>query len=85
MAYSFTVSYAILFVMDAIPGLNIRVESRVELGGLDASQMGEFVFEGITLTSEQRSQPISNLVKETIQQDVIGMKVAKSDIEKKKF
>ena len=48
MAYSFTVSYIILYIMDLIPFLRLRVDERAELEGLDASQMGEFAFEALT-------------------------------------
>lgn len=48
MAYSFTVSYIILFVLNMIPGLNLRVDEKTELEGLDATQMGEYAFEALT-------------------------------------
>lgn len=81
MAYSFVVSYIILYVMDKIPGLNIRVEPTAELDGLDASQMGEYAFE--TLTYPRRSPTISNLVEETVKANPIEIKNAKEDIHMK--
>jgi len=48
MAYSFTVSYIILYLMNLVPFLRLRVDERSELGGMDASQMGEFAFEALT-------------------------------------
>jgi ammonium transporter, Amt family len=48
MAYSFTVSYIILFIMDKIPGLRLRVDERSEMEGLDYSQIGEYAFEALT-------------------------------------
>jgi hypothetical protein len=48
MAYSFVVSYIILYVMNLIPFLRLRIDEKSELEGLDASQMGEFAFEALT-------------------------------------
>lgn len=48
MAYSFTVSYIILYLMNFVPFLRLRVDERSELEGMDASQMGEFSFEALT-------------------------------------
>jgi Amt family ammonium transporter len=48
MAYSFTVSYLILFIMDKIPGLRLRVDEKSEMEGLDYSQIGEYAFEALT-------------------------------------
>ena len=48
MAYSFTVSYIILFIMNLIPGLKLRVDEQSELEGLDRSQIGEYAFEALT-------------------------------------
>jgi ammonia channel protein AmtB len=48
MAYSFAVSYAILYIMELIPLCSLRVDEKSELDGLDVSQMGEFAFEALT-------------------------------------
>jgi ammonium transporter, Amt family len=48
MAYSFTVSYLILFLMNLVPFLRLRVEEYEELTGLDETQMGEYSFEALT-------------------------------------
>ena len=40
-AWSFFVTYLILFIMDKIPGLSLRVSQEVELQGLDAAEIGE--------------------------------------------
>jgi len=48
MAYSFVVSYIILYLMNLVPFLRLRVDENAELEGLDATQMGEFAFEALT-------------------------------------
>jgi len=44
MAYSFGVTYLILFVMDKIPGLSLRVDAETEIKGLDAGEIGELAY-----------------------------------------
>jgi ammonium transporter, Amt family len=44
-AYSFIGSIAILFVINLIPGMNIRLASEHESIGVDAYEMGEAAFE----------------------------------------
>ncbi len=41
LAYSFILSFAILFVLDKIPGLGLRVSESAESQGLDLSEHGE--------------------------------------------
>jgi hypothetical protein len=48
MAYSFVVSYIILYLMDMVPFLKLRVDTKWELDGLDYSSMGEYTFEALT-------------------------------------
>ncbi|KAI9497079.1 ammonium transporter AmtB-like domain-containing protein [Zychaea mexicana] len=43
-AWSFCITYLILFVMDRIPGLSLRVDPEVELQGLDAAEIGEMAY-----------------------------------------
>ncbi|ORY92160.1 ammonium transporter AmtB-like domain-containing protein [Syncephalastrum racemosum] len=43
-AWSFFITYLILFVMDKIPGLSLRVSPEVELQGLDAAEIGETAY-----------------------------------------
>ena len=43
-AWSFCITYIILFVMDHIPGLSLRVDPEVELQGLDAAEIGEMAY-----------------------------------------
>jgi len=45
LAYSFTVSYAILFTMDKIPFLRLRVSEEDEDKGIDALEIGEMLLE----------------------------------------
>jgi ammonium transporter, Amt family len=53
MAYSFVVSYIILYLMDFVPFLKLRVTTESELAGLDYSEMGEYAFEGVSLKMAQ--------------------------------
>lgn len=43
-AWSFCITYLILFIMDKIPGLSLRVSPEVELQGLDAAELGETAY-----------------------------------------
>lgn len=47
------VSYLILFIMEKIPFLTLRVDEKAELDGLDITQMGEYAFEALTLKEAQ--------------------------------
>jgi len=44
MVYSFCVTYLILFIMDKIPGLSLRVDAETEIKGLDAGEIGELAY-----------------------------------------
>ena len=48
MGYYFVVSYIILYLMDLVPFLKLRVDAKWEIEGLDASSMGEYAFEALT-------------------------------------
>jgi len=64
MAYSFTVSFVILMIMNQIPGLRLRVSEKDEMSGLDASQIGEYAFEAL---SEKESQwSMSNIMGDAV-------------------
>ncbi|RKO94026.1 ammonium transporter 1 [Blyttiomyces helicus] len=43
-AWSFTITYIILLVLDRIPGLKLRAEQKNELLGLDAAEIGESAY-----------------------------------------
>jgi len=43
--YSFTVTYAILSIMNLIPGLNLRVSQEAEAIGIDESEMGQVAYD----------------------------------------
>lgn len=43
-AWAFVVTYIILFVMNRIPGLSLRVDRASELQGLDAAEIGEMAY-----------------------------------------
>ncbi|CAG8637706.1 24426_t:CDS:1, partial [Gigaspora rosea] len=42
--YTFVMTYIILFVMDKIPGLSLRVDLDSETKGLDESELGELAY-----------------------------------------
>lgn len=44
-AYSFCGTYLILFLMNLIPGLSLRVSAEEEEIGLDEAQLGEFTYD----------------------------------------
>lgn len=43
-AWAFVVTYIILFVMNRIPGLSLRVDRESELKGLDVAEIGEMAY-----------------------------------------
>lgn len=43
-AWSFVVTYLILFIMNKIPGLSLRVDRESELQGLDVAEIGEMAY-----------------------------------------
>ncbi|KAJ6480481.1 ammonium transporter AmtB-like domain-containing protein [Mycena vitilis] len=45
LSYSFTVTAILLFVMDKVPGLRLRVSEEKERGGLDVHEIGEAIME----------------------------------------
>ena len=48
MAYSFCVSYVILYLINLVPFMKLRVDEKWEMDGLDHSSMGEYTFEALT-------------------------------------
>ncbi|KAJ7800205.1 ammonium transporter AmtB-like domain-containing protein [Mycena olivaceomarginata] len=59
LSYSFTVTAILLFVMDKIPGLRLRVSEEKETGGLDVHEIGEAIMEyGMTerLNEEKKNR-----------------------------
>lgn len=51
-SYSFIVTCLILFVMNFIPGLSLRVSEEEEDMGLDDAQLGEFAYDYVELRCE---------------------------------
>ena len=43
-AWSFFVTYIILYTMNRIPGLSLRVDHQVEIDGLDVAEIGELAY-----------------------------------------
>ncbi|KAL7321753.1 ammonium transporter [Mucor circinelloides] len=43
-AWSFVVTYIILYIMNRIPGLSLRVDHQVEIDGLDVAEIGELAY-----------------------------------------
>jgi Amt family ammonium transporter len=50
--YSFVVTCTILFIMNLIPGLRLRVDADAELQGIDDAEIGEFAYDYVELTRE---------------------------------
>jgi ammonium transporter, Amt family len=51
-AWSFTLTCLILFLMNLIPGLSLRVSAEEEELGLDDVQLGEFAYDYVELTRQ---------------------------------
>ncbi|KAI9321516.1 ammonium transporter AmtB-like domain-containing protein [Dichotomocladium elegans] len=73
-AWSFCLTYIILFVMDRIPGLSLRVDPEVELQGLDAAEIGEVAYYHVDkiVTIDPKSgeqQIVSEQIREIHQQE----------------
>lgn len=47
LAWSFGVTFVILWVMNKIPGLSLRVDIEVERGGLDQGELGFSCYEHV--------------------------------------
>lgn len=50
--YSFCGTCIILFLMNLIPGLSLRVSEKDEISGLDEAEIGEFVYDYVELSHE---------------------------------
>ena len=50
--YSFVMTCAILFVMNLIPGLQLRVKEDSEILGIDDAEIGEFAYDFVEMTRE---------------------------------
>merc|ERR1712169_65139 len=50
--YSFSVTCLILFIMNLIPGLRLRVSEEAEVLGIDDAEIGEFAYDYVELTRE---------------------------------
>jgi ammonium transporter, Amt family len=72
MAYSFTVSFIILSIMNLIPWLRLRVDEKTEMDGLDAASIGEFAFEA--LTEKEAKWSLAALVGEAVADDNGGVR-----------
>ena len=49
-SYSFVVTCVILFLMNLVPGLSLRVTAEQEEIGLDDSELGEFAYDYVEIT-----------------------------------
>lgn len=49
-SYSFVMTCVILFIMNLIPGLSLRVSAEDEELGLDDTQLGEFAYDYVEIT-----------------------------------
>lgn len=50
--YSFFGTCVILFTMNLIPGLSLRVSEEAEILGIDDAEIGEFAYDYVELTRE---------------------------------
>ncbi|KAI8141165.1 ammonium transporter AmtB-like domain-containing protein [Fennellomyces sp. T-0311] len=84
-AWSFCITYLILFIMDHIPGLSLRVDPEVELQGLDAAEIGEMAYyhvdKIVTVDPQSGEQKI---VSEQIR-EVRGQENAQGDLSPEKI
>lgn len=61
IAWCFVVTCIILFVMNLIPGLSLRVTAEHEELGLDDAQLGEFAYDYVELRRDPKDGlPVSN-------------------------
>ncbi|SPN96930.1 probable ammonium transporter MEPa [Cephalotrichum gorgonifer] len=51
-AYSFVATCAILFLMNLVPGLQLRASEESEILGIDDAEVGEFAYDYVELTRE---------------------------------
>lgn len=49
-SYSFVLTCVILFLMNLVPGLSLRVSAEEEEMGLDDTQLGEFAYDYVELS-----------------------------------
>ena len=52
MAYSFTVSCLILFLLNLIPGFHLRASEEEEMMGMDETEVGEFAYDYVELSRD---------------------------------
>lgn len=67
-AYSFLGTCLILFIMNMIPGLNLRASEEAEILGIDDTEIGEFAYDYVELTREvlnDTSEQMSRYSEET--------------------
>ena len=55
--WSFTLTCAILFLMNLVPGLSLRVSATEEDVGIDDCQLGEFAYDYVELTRHVTDTP----------------------------
>ena len=56
-SYSFVLTCIILFVLNLIPGLSLRISAEHEELGVDDDQLGEFAYDYVGIESELLPQP----------------------------
>ncbi|KAK4212521.1 ammonium transporter AmtB-like domain-containing protein [Rhypophila decipiens] len=59
-SYSFVMTCVILFLMNLIPGLSLRVSAEDEDLGLDDTQLGEFAYDYVEITRSVSSELVTN-------------------------
>jgi hypothetical protein len=66
------VSYLILFLMDFVPFLKLRVSEADELEGLDRTQIGEYAFEA--LSEKEAACSLGGLMGDVVEDGHGGMR-----------
>lgn len=71
-AYTFVVSFIILWIINKIPGLHLRVRTRGEVYGLDDIEHGEFAYDYVEVL---RNVPTANLYHNNESEEINGTSV----------
>lgn len=65
LAYSVTITYLILVVMDLIPGLSLRVDIESEEHGIDDSELGEYAYYHVERLTNSFQNTLNNTAMST--------------------
>ena len=82
-AWSFIFSYAILFVINKIPGLHLRITAEEELKGQDHSEIGEVAYEFQSMIFGKKSGSGSRLFSFSKHELPLRLRNDKIEVDKK--